>query len=325
MEGKTNPLEDVGIRLAQGLHDLHIEENLAPTREAISGALESGWKTYASLKMDLGRRQRGFVEARERDRLASLSSRRDSSSPLVSPSGGGAERRESTTRSNEEGGLVNGLTPVIAVTATNVLATMDVAKTQASAFATGFGSFLSSKRRELFPATPPAVDPPSTPTPSTSTTTTTTTGTTAAAPSWSFPSFRRTPSSTTLPSSRSRTPEKVITANSLMGYNNNHDDDDEEDYGIEVRDLDAGEERGRDLDALHAAQAAAILRAEIKERTRQEDLQRKEAEEEVESPESSPQRSRVAQREREQEDEEEGEGEFVEAGEEVGELKEVDL
>ncbi|GAA5857761.1 hypothetical protein JCM5353_002200 [Sporobolomyces roseus] len=42
MEGKTNPFEDVGIRLVSGLHDLHLPENLGPTKEAIQRGFVSG-------------------------------------------------------------------------------------------------------------------------------------------------------------------------------------------------------------------------------------------------------------------------------------------
>lgn len=123
MEGKTNPIEDVGIRLAHGLHDLHLEENLAPTREAISRGLTSGsdslWKTYSFLRTDLGKRQ---AEYRERH-------------PDLAP-------------------------PVLATT---VLAGADFAKTGAATLATGIGSFLSSSRRSLFmraPTPEPDVVPP---------------------------------------------------------------------------------------------------------------------------------------------------------------------
>ncbi|GAA5960992.1 hypothetical protein JCM21900_001939, partial [Sporobolomyces salmonicolor] len=60
MEGKTNPLEDVGIRLVYGLHDLHLQENLAPTREAITRGLSSGgesiWGAYRWAREEANRR-----------------------------------------------------------------------------------------------------------------------------------------------------------------------------------------------------------------------------------------------------------------------------
>ncbi|KAN0061191.1 hypothetical protein ACQY0O_006926 [Thecaphora frezii] len=41
-DGKTSTIEDVGLRLSAGLHDLRLEENLAPTREAIGSAIQAG-------------------------------------------------------------------------------------------------------------------------------------------------------------------------------------------------------------------------------------------------------------------------------------------
>ncbi|PWZ03667.1 hypothetical protein BCV70DRAFT_154532 [Testicularia cyperi] len=41
-EGKTSAIEDVGLRLSAGLHDLRLEENLAPTREAIGTVIQAG-------------------------------------------------------------------------------------------------------------------------------------------------------------------------------------------------------------------------------------------------------------------------------------------
>lgn len=130
MEGKTNPIEDVGIRLAHGLHDLRLEENLGPTREAIARGLTTGseslWKTYTSLRSDFSKRQ---LERREAE--ASPTSSNDFAPP-----------------------------PLLATT---VLAGVDVAKTGAASLATGIGSFLSSKRSLLFAPSP--TDPtPSSPT-----------------------------------------------------------------------------------------------------------------------------------------------------------------
>lgn len=40
--GKTSTVSDVALRLQAGLHDLRLEENLAPTREVLSAALQAG-------------------------------------------------------------------------------------------------------------------------------------------------------------------------------------------------------------------------------------------------------------------------------------------
>jgi hypothetical protein len=126
MEGKTNPIEDVGIRLAHGLHDLHLEENLAPAREAITRGLttssDSLWKTYTSVRTDLGKRQNEYRERREKERRENP----NTSAPLdLAP-------------------------PIVAST---VLAGVDVARTGVTTVATGIGSFLSSSRKTLFTRT----------------------------------------------------------------------------------------------------------------------------------------------------------------------------
>lgn len=119
MEGKTNAIEDVGIRLAHGLHDLNLDESLGPARDAIARGLTSSsdsiWKTYTSLRTDF--------TARRTERQSSLtgtSSGHETAPPLL---------------------------------ATSVLAGVDVAKTNAVHLASGIGSFLSSKRSQLLGAT----------------------------------------------------------------------------------------------------------------------------------------------------------------------------
>ncbi|SPO28093.1 related to AVL9 - protein involved in exocytic transport from the Golgi [Ustilago trichophora] len=54
-EGKTSAIEDVGLRLSAGLHDLRLEENLAPTREAIGSALQAGSANIYRLASNLGK------------------------------------------------------------------------------------------------------------------------------------------------------------------------------------------------------------------------------------------------------------------------------
>ena len=64
-------MQDVGIRLAQGVHDLRIDENLAPTREAISKSLATGtesvWRAYSNIRADLTKRQADYREKRDRE------------------------------------------------------------------------------------------------------------------------------------------------------------------------------------------------------------------------------------------------------------------
>lgn len=54
-EGKTSAIEDVGLRLTAGLHDLHLEENLGPTREAIGSALQAGGANIYRLASNFGK------------------------------------------------------------------------------------------------------------------------------------------------------------------------------------------------------------------------------------------------------------------------------
>ncbi|KAK8853450.1 hypothetical protein IAR55_004157 [Kwoniella newhampshirensis] len=41
-EGKANAVSDLGLRLAEGFHDLHLDQQLGPTKEALSSAFAAG-------------------------------------------------------------------------------------------------------------------------------------------------------------------------------------------------------------------------------------------------------------------------------------------
>ncbi|SCZ89114.1 BZ3500_MvSof-1268-A1-R1_Chr1-1g00965 [Microbotryum saponariae] len=116
MEGKTNPIEDVGIRLAHGLHDLHLPENLAPTKEMISRGVQQGsesiWGAYSFLKSDITKRQKEYNER----------------------------------RTNSISGSIPASPPVLDMAGNTLLAGVDVAKTGVATVATGIGSFLASRR-----------------------------------------------------------------------------------------------------------------------------------------------------------------------------------
>lgn len=63
-EGQAHLIDDVGIRLTNSLHDLHLDERLAPAQEAITKGIATGsegfWKAYSSIKTDIARRQADF-------------------------------------------------------------------------------------------------------------------------------------------------------------------------------------------------------------------------------------------------------------------------
>lgn len=72
-EGRTSTLEDVSLRLTAGFHDLHLDEQLGPTREALGNAWQQGsqtaWKLANKWGNDLAKFRRDQIakaaEARE--------------------------------------------------------------------------------------------------------------------------------------------------------------------------------------------------------------------------------------------------------------------
>lgn len=117
--GKTTAMSDVALRLQAGLHDLHLDENWTPTKEAFTAALQAGSSSLSKVtnawRQDLGR-------------LAS-------SSVWSSPRGSSDEAREagadaSTTRLGM-----------------NARSALEVTRAHGTAAFHQIGSFLSSKQR----------------------------------------------------------------------------------------------------------------------------------------------------------------------------------
>jgi hypothetical protein len=83
-DGKVNAVADISIRLTEGLHDLRIEESLAPTREALSSAFAAGstslLTTFNSMREGVNNR----IES-ERQRRAAVAGAAPPSQPLLSP------------------------------------------------------------------------------------------------------------------------------------------------------------------------------------------------------------------------------------------------
>ena len=92
-EGQTHLVQDVGIRLAQGVHDLHLDENLAPAREAIGKGIATGtqsvWALYSNVRSDLAKRQAEYKE--RKDREARELKEKAASTPAVPASSPSAE------------------------------------------------------------------------------------------------------------------------------------------------------------------------------------------------------------------------------------------
>lgn len=75
MEGKVSAFGDVGIRLAEGLHDLKLEESLAPTREALSSAFAAGssslFRAFDGVRSEVHNRMERRALEREKEKSAS--------------------------------------------------------------------------------------------------------------------------------------------------------------------------------------------------------------------------------------------------------------
>lgn len=122
--GKTTTITDMALRLQAGLHDLHLEENWAPTKEALTAALQAGSsslsKVTSSWRQDLGR-------------LAS-------SSVWSSPRATFDESREAVdgASSSPEGKIRP--------------SALEVTRAQGTAAISQIGSFLSTRRRTWYDA-----------------------------------------------------------------------------------------------------------------------------------------------------------------------------
>ncbi|KAL7424505.1 hypothetical protein Q5752_000189 [Cryptotrichosporon argae] len=78
---RVNAVSDIGIRLAEGLHDLRLDEQLAPTREALSSAFAAGssslFRAFDGVRNEVSSR----LEAERARRAASQASPRPAASP----------------------------------------------------------------------------------------------------------------------------------------------------------------------------------------------------------------------------------------------------
>jgi hypothetical protein len=77
--GKVNVVSDLGLRLAEGFHDLHIDQSLAPTREVLSSAYQVGssaivsggsslFKAFDGVRSDISARIEAERQKREKER-----------------------------------------------------------------------------------------------------------------------------------------------------------------------------------------------------------------------------------------------------------------
>lgn len=122
--GKTNTMSDMALRLQAGLHDLHLEENWAPTKEALSAAFQAGStslsKMTSSWYQDLGR----------------LASSHVWSSPRASADGSTEASTEGAAAQSEEGGR----------------SALEVTRERGAHAISQIGTFLTTKQRTWYSA-----------------------------------------------------------------------------------------------------------------------------------------------------------------------------
>ncbi|GAA5843109.1 hypothetical protein JCM9279_001865 [Rhodotorula babjevae] len=142
MEGKTNPIEDVGIRLVHGLHDFsadHIPSlgpQLAPlpqkARERLSKGWTQGrdgvWGAVEALREDWGKRQQAAAQAQAAHAAAAGDGDRDDKGGVSSPA------LDPPQSPSQLGG--------------SFLASVDVARSGAQQLAAGLGGFLGGAARK---------------------------------------------------------------------------------------------------------------------------------------------------------------------------------
>ncbi|BEJ15278.1 hypothetical protein CspHIS471_0410450 [Cutaneotrichosporon sp. HIS471] len=165
MEGKVSAFGDVGIRLAEGLHDLKIEESLAPTRAAMSSAFAAGssslFRAFDGVRSEVNNRleaekaRRASATAAERERNSpngSPNGSRPSSAAALAPSTPAANRPESVA-SNRSGNSTGaaGTSPA-ASPGVDVRATLGTVGSSISGF---FGSRMASFSRAPAPSPQP--------------------------------------------------------------------------------------------------------------------------------------------------------------------------
>lgn len=169
-EGKTSTLEDVSLRLTSGIYDLHLDEhlanNLGPTREMVSNALNEGGKTAWKFANKWGQDLARF----RREQMAQIAARQQqkASAADVTTAREGEEGDEGREHAPEKGihHISSASTPSAAATTGSQAGFLTPAQQQAAqdlqrqaqaaaaqagtqvrAALSGFGSFLSSRQK----------------------------------------------------------------------------------------------------------------------------------------------------------------------------------
>ncbi|WVW86427.1 hypothetical protein I302_108475 [Kwoniella bestiolae CBS 10118] len=110
-EGKVNAVSDLGLRLAEGFHDLHLDQQLGPTRDALSSAFAAGssslFKAFDGVRSEVNTR----LQQRE-DAQAQQKTNKGTSTPPTSsipPPGAGQGAKQIEDIKATLGGIGSGI------------------------------------------------------------------------------------------------------------------------------------------------------------------------------------------------------------------------
>ncbi|KDQ20941.1 hypothetical protein BOTBODRAFT_151915 [Botryobasidium botryosum FD-172 SS1] len=160
-DGKPTAVSDIGLRLAESIHELKIEQNLAPTREVLSNAWTTGsttiFKAFDAARTEVAARIAAQRAAAAANAAASgPSAPAGASNPALPTSPGGRESTLSIastldeTSSPTKPGLrpfsLGARPPLLSPTSSAaLLETTQAAKATLGSWGAGIGSFINSK------------------------------------------------------------------------------------------------------------------------------------------------------------------------------------
>lgn len=76
--GSASVLSDVGLRLAQGVHDLKLDETLGPARDFVGKGIQSGtqsmWGMFSAVRSDISKRQSQIMASPAAENLSKRAS-----------------------------------------------------------------------------------------------------------------------------------------------------------------------------------------------------------------------------------------------------------
>ncbi|WWC72258.1 uncharacterized protein I206_106220 [Kwoniella pini CBS 10737] len=131
-EGKVNAVSDLGLRLAEGFHDLHLDQQLGPTRDALSSAFAAGsssiFKAFDGVRSEVNTR---LQQQREESQKGNLNSNSGISTPITTSTTTTTTTTTPTSNVNQSGKQIEDL------------------KSTLGGIGSGIGSFFGSRLNNL--------------------------------------------------------------------------------------------------------------------------------------------------------------------------------